>query len=192
MRWTGSCRTRRSIRRSFSSWRRCRTKCCWWPHTASRARRSWILRSVASTRAHPLVAALGSREPVFVQDMSAAVPRTDRRADVLRDPASCRHERRLSGPAGDQRERAAHRSGRHSGWCARWGSRCRASSAASCSRKRDSARSGSLLYSIINAVTDPILLTDTEGRLLIANARAETLFTAPRGGERGAARAPSR
>jgi hypothetical protein len=27
----------------------------------------------------------------------------------------------------------------------------------------------SLLYSIINAVTDPILLTDTEGRLLIAN-----------------------
>lgn len=36
----------------------------------------------------------------------------------------------------------------------------------------------SLLYSIINAVTDPILLTDTEGRLLIANARALTLFTA--------------
>jgi PAS domain-containing protein len=32
--------------------------------------------------------------------------------------------------------------------------------------------------SIINAVTDPILLTDTEGRLLIANARALTLFTA--------------
>jgi len=36
----------------------------------------------------------------------------------------------------------------------------------------------SLLHSIINAVTDPILLTDTEGRLLIANARALTLFTA--------------
>ncbi|MGE0448320.1 MAG: ATP-binding protein [Vicinamibacterales bacterium] len=36
----------------------------------------------------------------------------------------------------------------------------------------------SLLYSIINAVTDPILLTDTEGRLLIANARALALFTA--------------
>ena len=26
-----------------------------------------------------------------------------------------------------------------------------------------------LLYSIINAVTDPILLTDTEGKLIIAN-----------------------
>lgn len=36
----------------------------------------------------------------------------------------------------------------------------------------------SLLYSIINAVTDPILLTDTEGRLHIANTRALMLFTA--------------
>ncbi|HEV8615070.1 MAG TPA: ATP-binding protein [Methylomirabilota bacterium] len=33
-----------------------------------------------------------------------------------------------------------------------------------------------LLYSIINAVTDPILLTDTEGRILIANAHAEALL----------------
>jgi len=39
-------------------------------------------------------------------------------------------------------------------------------------------RERSLLYSIINAVTDPILLTDTEGRLLIANTRALGLFTA--------------
>ncbi len=36
-----------------------------------------------------------------------------------------------------------------------------------------------LLYSIINAVTDPILLTDTEGKLIIANSLAERLFTAP-------------
>jgi PAS domain S-box-containing protein len=36
-----------------------------------------------------------------------------------------------------------------------------------------------LLYSIINAVTDPILLTDTEGKLIIANSHAEKLFTAP-------------
>jgi PAS domain S-box-containing protein len=43
---------------------------------------------------------------------------------------------------------------------------------------RRQGRERSLLYSIINAVTDPILLTDTEGRLLIANARALTLFTA--------------
>ncbi|MQA30182.1 MAG: PAS domain-containing protein [Luteitalea sp.] len=43
---------------------------------------------------------------------------------------------------------------------------------------RKQGRERSLLYSIINAVTDPILLTDTEGRLLIANARALTLFAA--------------
>jgi PAS domain S-box-containing protein len=36
-----------------------------------------------------------------------------------------------------------------------------------------------LLYSIINAVTDPVLLTDTEGKLIIANTLAEQLFTAP-------------
>jgi PAS domain S-box-containing protein len=43
---------------------------------------------------------------------------------------------------------------------------------------RKQGRERSLLYSIINAVSDPILLTDTEGRLLIANSRALALFTA--------------
>ena len=33
-----------------------------------------------------------------------------------------------------------------------------------------------LLHSIVNAVSDPILLTDTEGRLLIENQRAVSLF----------------
>jgi PAS domain S-box-containing protein len=36
-----------------------------------------------------------------------------------------------------------------------------------------------LLFSIINAATDPILFTNMEGQLIIANARAEMLFTAP-------------
>jgi len=36
-----------------------------------------------------------------------------------------------------------------------------------------------LLFSIINAATDPILFTNIEGQLIIANARAEMLFTAP-------------
>jgi signal transduction histidine kinase len=56
---------------------------------------------------------------------------------------------------------------------------------------RKQGRERSLLYSIINAVTDPILLTDTEGRLLIANVRALTLFTATEEeseGRRGAVR----
>ena len=37
-------------------------------------------------------------------------------------------------------------------------------------------RERGLLSSIINAVTDPILLTDNEGRIIIANARAEALL----------------
>jgi PAS domain S-box-containing protein len=56
---------------------------------------------------------------------------------------------------------------------------------------RKQGRERSLLYSIINAVTDPILLTDAEGRLMIANARALTLFTASEEeseGRRGAVR----
>ncbi len=56
---------------------------------------------------------------------------------------------------------------------------------------RRHGRERSLLYSIINAVSDPILLTDPEGRLLIANARALTLFTAAEEeseGRRGAVR----
>ncbi len=56
---------------------------------------------------------------------------------------------------------------------------------------RRQGRERGLLYSIINAVSDPILLTDTEGRLLIANTRALMLFTATEEeseGRRGAVR----
>jgi PAS domain S-box-containing protein len=38
------------------------------------------------------------------------------------------------------------------------------------------ARERSLLYGIVNAVADPVMLTDSEGRLVIANSRAESLF----------------
>jgi len=48
-----------------------------------------------------------------------------------------------------------------------------------------------LLYGIINAVTDPILLTDVEGKLIIANARAEKLFSAPEDANEGRRRAVS-
>jgi signal transduction histidine kinase len=46
-----------------------------------------------------------------------------------------------------------------------------------------------LLHSIINAVTDPILLTDTEGKLIIANSHAEKLFAAPEDSSEGWRRA---
>src|SRR5262245_2580134 len=56
---------------------------------------------------------------------------------------------------------------------------------------RKQGRERSLLYRIINAVTDPILLTDTEGRPLLANPRPLTLVTAgddESEGRRGAVR----
>ena len=40
-------------------------------------------------------------------------------------------------------------------------------------------REHALLFNIINAATDPILFTNMEGQLIIANTRAEALFTAP-------------
>src|SRR6185503_15442538 len=39
-------------------------------------------------------------------------------------------------------------------------------------------RERALFFTIINSVTDQILLTDTEGRLIVDNARAEKLFAA--------------
>jgi signal transduction histidine kinase len=44
--------------------------------------------------------------------------------------------------------------------------------------ERRHKRERSWLFGIINAVTDPILLTDADGRILIANAGAEMLLTA--------------
>ena len=45
------------------------------------------------------------------------------------------------------------------------------------------------LLGILNAVTDPILLTDFEGKLIIANGRAERLFAAPDDASEGRRRA---
>ena len=50
-------------------------------------------------------------------------------------------------------------------------------------------RERTLLYRIINAVTDPILLTDTEGRIIVANARAEALLAASEDESEGRRRA---
>ena len=50
-------------------------------------------------------------------------------------------------------------------------------------------RERALFYTIINSVTDPILLTDTEGRLIVANARAEKLFAAAEEANEGRRRA---
>ncbi|HEY8208034.1 MAG TPA: ATP-binding protein [Myxococcaceae bacterium] len=57
--------------------------------------------------------------------------------------------------------------------------------------ERTFRRERALLYSVVNAVTDPILLTDTEGRLIIANARAERLFASREDDNEGRRRAVS-
>ncbi len=44
--------------------------------------------------------------------------------------------------------------------------------------ERRHKRERSWLFSVVNAVTDPILLTDADGRILVANAGAEMLLTA--------------
>jgi signal transduction histidine kinase len=53
------------------------------------------------------------------------------------------------------------------------------------------SRERELLLNIINASPDPILLTDTEGRMIISNARADALFTAKEGESEGRHRAVS-
>jgi signal transduction histidine kinase len=50
-------------------------------------------------------------------------------------------------------------------------------------------RERSLLHAIINAVADPLLLTNSQGRLLIANAHAELLFSNAAGQSEGRRRA---
>jgi PAS domain S-box-containing protein len=56
-------------------------------------------------------------------------------------------------------------------------------------RMRKLERERALLHGIIDAVPDPIMLTDAEGRLLIANRRAEALFAATEGESEGRRRA---
>jgi PAS domain S-box-containing protein len=51
------------------------------------------------------------------------------------------------------------------------------------------SRERALLHGVLDAVSDPIILTDAEGRLLIANRRAEALFAATENESEGRRRA---
>ena len=66
------------------------------------------------------------------------------------------------------------------GWFGEMLSHCVARLGAShaAEQERQLRRERTLLHLVLNAVTDPILLTDTEGRLLLANTHAELLFSA--------------
>ena len=61
--------------------------------------------------------------------------------------------------------------------------------ATSVENERRLRRDRDLLRSILDRVTDPVLLTDSEGRMLIANERAERLFATREGESEGRRRA---
>jgi PAS domain S-box-containing protein len=132
-------------------------------------------------REHPLTRALLAASPTMIASNGAGpgvIPLG--RGDVQAIPLAPLHPADL--PPGlllvaPATPRVAHE--------ARWLGRVlgpRLAALVAASRLEDSERrlqhERRLLSSIINAVTDPILLTDGEGRIIIANARAETLLAA--------------
>jgi signal transduction histidine kinase len=147
---------------------------------------------------NPLVAAFGGQERVFFRAAHSAAERKRRPSTPFEDSAF--HAIPLSATEIDPGSFALLLIGGHLPLPeqVRWFTTLFAQKLAQLVRQqtlaegdRKQGRERSLLYNIINAVTDPILLTDTEGRLLIANARALTLFTASEEeseGRRGAVR----
>jgi signal transduction histidine kinase len=138
---------------------------------------------------HPLVAALDGREPVFFSSPSRLPFRApiDGRAfhavPLSGDEDPVAHGLLLASSPGPELSPAV-------AWVARMLGR-QVSRVLSRERLAETrfGQERMLLYSIINAVTDPILLTDTEGKLIIANTHAEKLFAAPEESSEGWRRA---
>lgn len=145
-------------------------------------------------RTHPLVAALRSGEPVAFHD-SAKNPRRPFETPLGRAPF---HTVPLSRNDGDDLGIGLLLVAGDDGpvsedvlWAAEvlgvrlvslWYRRAQVD-------ERRHKRERSWLFSIINAVTDPILLTDSDGRILVANAGAEMLLHADEGKREGWRRA---
>jgi PAS domain S-box-containing protein len=137
---------------------------------------------------HPLVAALNSREPLFVEELSAAF-----RAPL---DAPSFHVIPLRAEATDPCQGLLLIGADEPGlspetqWLARTlGKQISRLLSRQLLAETRFGQERMLLYSIINAVTDPILLTDTEGKLIIANTHAEKLFAAPEDSSEGWRRA---
>ena len=137
--------------------------------------------------AHPLIARDGSSRADLFRRLEPR-SRPDRRRSVPRDSAARRGRNSRPRPAAGQR----HRPDLHPdvAWLGRILGRqvSRLFSRQTFAETRF-GQERMLLYSIINAVTDPILLTDTEGKLIIANTHAEKLFAAPEDASEGWRRA---
>ena len=138
-------------------------------------------------RTHPLVVALAGSEPVAFHGSG-----WPGRCGAVRDAAGRRAvPRRAARRPGEQRRhrprppaaRPARRRRRSTRTCA-GRPRCSGVRLQSLWYRRAQVderrhkRERSWLFGIINAVTDPILLTDADGRILVANAGAEMLLTA--------------
>jgi PAS domain S-box-containing protein len=136
-------------------------------------------------RTHPLIVALAGAEPVAFHssghallrpfetplgaDSFHAVPLARGNAAGELGPGLLLLTDRGNGPAGEDVRWAAEVLGVH--LTSLWYHRVQMD-------ERRHKRERTWLFGIINAVTDPILLTDADGRILIANAGAELLLTA--------------
>ena len=136
-------------------------------------------------RTHPLAVALAGGEPVAFHDSGQpllravetplgnlsfhAVPLGRSKEEIGPGPGMLLLTGILDGPVSDDLLWAAELLGVR--LASLWYRRAQA-------EERRHKRERSWLFSIINAVTDPILLTDADGRILVANAGAETLLTA--------------
>ena len=150
-------------------------------HGVSSARDRRTSRSTRDDEAHPLdPGAHRRRADLFRRARTLTVQRRRSKRRFHAIPLRADEDRCGSGCC--WRARPAPSSSRTCTWLAAPArpSRSRGSSSRGTLAETRFGQERMLLYSIINAVTDPILLTDTEGRLIIANARAEKLFAAPR------------
>jgi signal transduction histidine kinase len=139
---------------------------------------------------HPLVKALSASQPVVVTQ-EAAGPLFPGSAPVLALPLHGA-EVAENAPGGLLLVRPASASYAELEWVSEYlgyrlvRARLRSSSVEAERRLR---RERDLLHGIFDQVTDPIILTDTEGRMVIANGRAERLFAAREGESEGRRRA---
>ncbi len=153
-------------------------------HNVRQASVAQISAEIAD-RAHPLVQALGADSPVALGRKDSPLP-VPSLAVPLRSPDGERDPVGLLVVAGGLPP------GPDLLWAAEWlGRRIAQLRNFRITHERRFARERTLFRGIIDAVTDPVLLTDREGKLILANVRAENLRIAKDEDSEGRRRAVS-